>query len=99
MQLTTISLILFALTTILLIFGIYIMNQTKCSVCPEIKPCVIDNIGIKSVKIIPELDIQFSDDNLPSVVYNDLFTGSNIWLGGYSSAMNSGRSVVKHQNS
>lgn len=98
MQLTAISSILFALTTVLLIFKMYIMNKTKCPVCPELKPCIIDNIGIPSVRIIPELDIQFSDNNLPTVVYNDLFTGPNVWLGGYS-AINSGRSVVKHQNS
>ena len=98
MQLTAISSIFFALTTILLIFGMYILNKTKCPVCPELKPCIIDNIGIPSVRIIPELDIQFSDNNLPSNVYNDLFTGPNVWLGGFSS-MNAGCAVVKHQKS
>lgn len=29
------------------------------------------------------LDIQFSPDNYPSILYNDLFTGSNVWIGGY----------------
>ncbi len=98
MQLTTITTILCAMTTILLAFGMYIITKTKCPVCPELKPCVIDNIGIPSVRIIPELDIQFSENNLPSVVYTDIFTGPNVWLGGYNSAMNAGRAVVKHQN-
>ena len=68
MQLTAIGSILFALTTILLAFGMYLMNKTRCPVCPELTPCVIDNIGIPSVRIIPELDIQFSENNLPSAV-------------------------------
>lgn len=29
------------------------------------------------------LDIQFGEDNYPSKLYKDIFTGGNIWIGGY----------------
>ena len=97
MELITSIAILFAITSILLFTGMFFIKQN--STCPELKPCVINNIGIPGVRIIPELDLQFSENNLPSTVYQDVFTGSNVWLGGYNSAMNAGRAVVKHQNS
>jgi hypothetical protein len=31
----------------------------------------------------PPLDIQFNSNNLPTIVYKDLFTGGNTWIGGY----------------
>lgn len=71
----------------------YIVKKPRCPPCPDPEPCEIDNIGIKSVRIIPELDIQFSENNLPSVVYQDVFTGPNVWIGGMSAGMNSGRGV------
>ena len=79
MQVISIIAILFAMINVILI----IMYITR-----EIQPCtkqeIIDNIGIKSVKIIPELDIQFSESNLPSKVYTDIFQNENIWISGYS---------------
>lgn len=30
------------------------------------------------------LDIQFSKENFPTVVYNPLFTGPNPWIGGFN---------------
>lgn len=29
------------------------------------------------------LDIQFGNNNFPSILYNDLFKGNNTWIGGY----------------
>jgi hypothetical protein len=36
-------------------------------------------------KFVPQhmLDVQFGDDNKPSQIYNDMFTKSSIWVGGY----------------
>jgi hypothetical protein len=31
----------------------------------------------------PPLDIQFGTQNLPTLLYKDLFTGGNTWIGGY----------------
>ena len=31
-----------------------------------------------------ELNLQFSPDNFPSKIYNDVFTGQNVWLGGFN---------------
>ncbi len=31
----------------------------------------------------PPLDIQFSYKNFPTILYKDLFTGGNTWIGGY----------------
>lgn len=93
MQVISIIAVLFAMVNIILII-MYINKKPRCLPCPEPEPCEIDNIGIKSVRIIPELDIQFSERNLPSQVYEDLFIGPNIWLSG-SSVMNSGRGITK----
>ena len=35
------------------------------------------------------LDTQFSKENLPNIIYNDMFTSDNIWVGGMS--MSSGK--------
>lgn len=32
----------------------------------------------------PELDLQFDENNMPSKVYDDIFTGPNVYQGGYS---------------
>lgn len=94
MQITSIIAVLFAMSNIILMI-MYIVKKPRCPPCPEPEPCEIDNIGIKSVRIIPELDIQFSENNLPSKVYQDVFQNENIWISGYSSGMNSGRGVIK----
>ena len=94
MQLISIIAVLFAMSNIILMI-MYIVKKPRCPPCPDPEPCEIDNIGIKSVRIIPELDIQFSERNLPSVVYQDVFQNENIWISGYSSGMNSGRGVIK----
>jgi hypothetical protein len=46
-------------------------------------------------KIIPIADIQFSEQNFPSVVYEDIFNGPNVWQGGYN--LDQGRPVAKTQ--
>lgn len=91
MQVISIIAILFAMINVILII-MYLTKQPICPPCPKEEPCEIDNIGIKSVRIIPELDIQFSERNLPSKVYEDIFTGPNTWFGDFS-GMNSGRGV------
>jgi hypothetical protein len=97
MQLISIIAVLFAMSNLILLI-MYITKKPKSPPCPKQKPCVIDNIGIKSVRIIPELDLQFSENNLPSKIYQDVFTNENIWVGGYSSGMNSGRGVKINEN-
>lgn len=96
MQLITSSAILFSMINIILMV-MYFRKKPICPKCPEQEPCKIDNIGIPSVRIIPELDLQFSENNLPSRIYEDVFTGPNIWIGGFQgeAAMNAGRSVIK----
>ena len=98
MELILSSAVLFTMTTILLIIWVYIIQQKENIKCPEPKTCIIDNIGIPGVRIMPELDLQFSNTNLPSYVYQDVFTGPNVWLGGYNAAMNAGRTVIKRKN-
>jgi hypothetical protein len=46
-----------------------------------------------SKRIIPTVDIQFSEQNFPSVVYEDIFSGPNIWQGGYN--LDQGRPIAK----
>ena len=47
-------------------------------------------ISLSSPKIIYKyvpknyLDIQFDDENTPSVIYKDMFTKSSPWIGGFS---------------
>jgi hypothetical protein len=94
MQLISIIAVLFAMSNIILMI-MYIVKKPRCPPCPEPEPCEIDNIGIKSVRIIPELDIQFSERNLPSAVYQDVFTGPNLWISGYPASINAGRGVIK----
>ncbi len=88
MQIISIIAVLFAMSNLILII-MYIVKKPRCPPCPDPEPCEMKN----SLRIIPELDIQFSENNLPSKVYQDVFTNENIWYGGYSSAMNSGRGV------
>ena len=45
--------------------------------------------------VIP-LDIQFGTTNFPSDLYDNLFTGPNVFMGGYS--IDQGRSVPPSQN-
>lgn len=40
----------------------------------------------------PELDLQFNENNFPSKIYPQLFTGPNVYQGGYH--MDQGRVVL-----
>ncbi|NDC95842.1 hypothetical protein EB118_17355 [bacterium] len=51
--------------------------------CPKCPDC--------NSSIVP-LDVQFSEANRPSAIYNDMFNSSNVWMGGYN--MDAGRTVV-----
>jgi hypothetical protein len=51
------------------------------------------NSRTETRKIIPIADIQFSEQNFPSVVYEDIFNGPNVWQGGYN--LDQGRPVSK----
>ena len=65
---------------ILLIIGItsVIVSWLKAELkCPP--PKIIYRYIAKN-----PLDIQFGSENLPSQVYNDLFTKNNPWVGGYT---------------
>lgn len=46
--------------------------------CPSVKspPLII-------YKYNPELDLQFDERNFPSKIYNNLFGGENVYMGGY----------------
>ena len=45
------------------------------------------------------IDTQFSKENLPSNIYNDMFNNDNIWVGGMSISMGktAGMSIPKNQ--
>jgi NADH:ubiquinone oxidoreductase subunit F (NADH-binding) len=62
---------------ILVVIVIWLYLKSKCETCQVCEPCK------KGSKNQPELDIQFSENNLPSNVYKDMFTRSSIWVGGY----------------
>lgn len=70
------------LVSILLIFGIICIIFTfinrKSDSEYKCKPKII-------YKYVPEnlLDIQFGDKNNPSDIYNDMFTSSSPWIGGF----------------
>jgi hypothetical protein len=46
------------------------------------------------------IDTQFSKENLPSNIYNDMFNSDNIWVGGMSISMGktAGMSIPKNQS-
>lgn len=43
----------------------------------------------------PELDLQFDENNMPSKIYDYIFTGPNVYQGGYH--MDQGRAVMSSQ--
>lgn len=69
------------ITIILLILSIILWvisytTQVQCKPQVECKQQV--------QKKIPELDVQFGQNNYPSVIYSDLFTNANVFQGGYT---------------
>lgn len=74
------------LVVILIGFVIWLYLKSKCETCQvHCKAEALLQINSEPYKKTNqlELDIQFSDKNLPSNVYKDMFTRSNIWVGGY----------------
>ena len=98
MEVTSIITIMFLFASIVILFIMYIRKKTNCQPCSTQDNQ--DNKNKKSIRIKPELDFQFSEENLPSKVYEGIFTSPNPWIGGYSSGMNAGRtSFGKQPNS
>jgi len=62
----------------LIIVCLLYINYTQKPVTPS------ERSRIEESKIIPAIDIEFSEQNFPSVVYSDLFSGPNVWQGGYN---------------
>ena len=60
---------------------------------PTVKRAVEPKFSLKDYPIIPIADIQFSEQNFPSVVYADIFSGPNVWQGGYN--LDQGRVITK----
>jgi hypothetical protein len=48
-----------------------------------LKTCPVQKQPIVVYKNYPELDLQFSENNLPSHLYNNVFNEPNPWIGGY----------------
>lgn len=87
MELSTIVVIMLLITAILL----FILNFLKS--CPPQKPAII------VYKSFPELDLQFDENNFPSKVLDHIFTGNNVWIGGYNGSMNTASRVAQGHNS
>lgn len=83
MEISTIIVIILLITAILL----FILNFLKN--CPPQKPPVI------VYKSYPALDLQFSKANFPSKVFDNVFNGNNIWLGGYNGPMNTAMRIAQ----
>jgi hypothetical protein len=80
--------LLFSFTSIITILMYYFSNVT----CPS--PRIISRT-ITSTPV-PTIDLQFSETNFPSVTYDDVFKGNNVWQGGYN--LDSGKSTQNVQN-
>lgn len=73
------DIIIFILLTISILLFITAYKKT----CPiEIK--TMTKILYKNYPAYQNLDYQFSEKNLPSNVYNDIFTSKNVYQGGYN---------------
>lgn len=56
---------------------IWLINiNKKCPVVIQPEPRII-------YRFKPDLDLQFDSTNFPTVVYSDIFSGGNIFQGGY----------------
>ena len=62
--------------------------------CPPSKLIATKKLVGVTNESIPTIDLQFSETNFPSVVYDDIFTGNNVWLGGYNGTMNTGKGTT-----
>lgn len=81
------------LVIILLIITIILLILNFVKKCPlEKSPKII-------YKSFPELDLQFDEKNLPSNVLDNIFTGNNVWIGGYNGSMNTAARVAQGHSS
>jgi hypothetical protein len=64
----------------LLLISIIIWMNNTCKECPEVTALPPKIMYVYK----PELDLQFNENNFPSKVYPQLFTGPNVYQGGYS---------------
>ena len=74
LNIITIVIVIIAVIIVLVMYLRFgaIPRCEECQVCPEL------------VKGNVELDIQFSENNKPSKVHDNMFMGRNVYLGGYS---------------
>jgi hypothetical protein len=72
---------------VVVILYFYVTSEPKVQRIKEPK------FNLKDYPIIPIADIQFSEQNFPSVVYQDIFSGPNVWQGGYN--LDQGRVITK----
>lgn len=71
LNIITIVIVIIAVIIVLVMYQ-RVPRCEECKVCPEL---VNGNV---------ELDIQFSENNKPSKVLDNMFKGRNVYLGGYS---------------
>lgn len=89
-ELTTTILIVVLLIVIIVFMLLYISKSLE-------KERSKEQIVKSANKQTPlELDVQFSENNFPSKIYSNLFTGPNTFVGGYS--IDSGRTVFPAQS-
>lgn len=74
----------------ILIIIIFIIQVIPKEECPETR--VIEKVVTKN-----PLDIQFSKDNFPSSVHNEMFVKSTPWIGGYDLGMGKTYTQIKEQ--
>ena len=75
MNIDSTDLIIFVLLTISILIFTFNWPQQQIQLGP---PQIIYR------KDLIDLDLQFSEKNLPSNVYNDIFSSPNVWQGGYN---------------
>lgn len=75
---------------LLLAIIVWIMNLNKKCIIVPCEPCR-DN---KQTNVA--LDLQFDERNFPSIVYDNMFNGRNVYQGAYS--LDTGRSTIISAN-
>jgi hypothetical protein len=86
--------ILFAVVSIITL----VMYSSTTTICTLPTTTTINTVLNNKKLAMATVDLQFSEQNFPSVVYDDIFTGNNVWQGGYN-ILNTGKSSAnKTQN-
>ncbi len=82
LNIITIVIVIIAVIIILVMYQ-RVPRCEECRVCPD--PSLAKaSFGLELVNGNVELDIQFSENNKPSKVLDNMFKGRNVYLGGYS---------------